>query len=158
MGCMTLDVTQGGARTDVYLMTSRDSPNSRLGYVVSDWYRRDEIYSKKMSICAPGWGGVNSTWADATGELPATASVHGVWLMYAAGLDIDMNGGCCSVDVWFITAGGIENLSEAGGDTFLAVSDADGPSGVTPWVRLTPKTETEISTLEDDSWVSCAYG
>lgn len=157
---MILEVTQGGARTGVYLMSSPDYPNSRPGYVFSAGYREDEIYSKKMSICAPGWGAVNSTWADATGELPATASVRDVWLLYAAGLDLDMNGGGCSVDVWFITAGGIENLSEAGGDTFLAVSDAGDPSEVTQWVRFTPETETERSTLEDDSWVgvSCADG
>ena len=164
-GCVTLDVSQGGARTGVYLLKSPDYSNSLPGYVISG-YRQDEVFSVQMSVCAPDWGVVNATWAAATGELPATASVRDVWLMYAAGLSLEDEdssgssggGGGCMVDVWLITGGGVLNLGEAEEVTFLAVSDADDPSEAIRWAKFTPATTAERATLEDNSWiqVDCA--
>lgn len=159
-GCVNLDIDNGGDRAGIYLLSDATYSNGRPGYTVAAGNRTDEVFSTRMSVCADGWGVVNATWVEATGELPSNASASEVFLMYVAeNPDLGVVvGNDCEVDVWMITSGGASTLDEAGEHTFVSVSDLEDPSEVTTWAKFTPATATKRATLVENFWikVGCA--
>lgn len=168
-GCVNLQIRNGGTRAGVYLLNTTSSINDRPTYAVAPattdiavasaaGLRTGQVFSQKISVCASGWGVVNSTYAENVGPLPITATPRAVFLMYVAeNLEIASDSEC-AVDVWFIVDGGVASLGDAGVDTFISVSSVEDPSDASVWAKYTPATATEGAKLVDNSWidVGCA--
>lgn len=157
-GCKSLDV-RGGERSGIYLFNETYA-NDRPIYTMASEDGGDSVFSAATSVCAAGWGVVNSTWSENEGWLGENATANEAFLHYAAGLDMDLTAGVgadgCSVNVWYMVAGGVADLGSAAGDTFLAVSAEDDPSRVALWAKYTPATATSGAKIAPNSWVQVA--
>ncbi len=167
-GCMNLDI-KGGDRTGVYSLNTNAAGqallrNDRPTYTAAgdNPVMARQVFTVVMDVCSPGYGVVDSAWADSVAQLTSTATVQAVFLMYVArhsdGPADDT--GSCEAPVWLLTSGGVQDLETAGEGTFLSLSDVEDPSEATSWAKFTPATATSRATLVENMYidVGCATG
>lgn len=152
-GCESLDVANAGTRNGVYLF-NENYANDRPMYTITGLDNRtDQVFASTLSACIDGWGLVNKTWAENKGALGANATTREVLLMYMSELVLAVAPDGCSVDVWYVAAGGVTTLGNAIGDTFFTISGAEDPSEIQLWAQFQPATELAAATISENFWV-----